>query len=254
MAATSGLDAFFRPRGIAVIGASSRETNLGLRFVRGLVRHRYPGTLCVINRRGEEVEGTPGYHSLEEAPDELDLAIIALRAEAVEDAITHCAAKGVGAAVVFSSGFAEVGSDGARRQQALIERAGEAGVRILGPNCVGFANVLDRVCPMASGFAFRERLHPGALAVIAQSGGVAGLISERAQDHGIGLSHVVATGNEGNITAAEIIKYIVADGRSRAIGVYLEAARDPEGLIAALAAAVDAGMGVAVFKIGRAHV
>jgi acyl-CoA synthetase (NDP forming) len=246
----AGLRSLLAPRGVAVIGASNRETNLGLRFTRGLQRHGYSGDVCVINRRGDDVEGIAGYETLENAPGIYDMAVIAVNADAVPEAVDACGARGIGAAVIFTSGFAEAGGEGLARQAAVLERAGEAGVRVMGPNCVGFANVTAHVCAMASGFAFRPEFLPGDLSIITQSGGVAGLVGERAQDLGIGLSHVISTGNEADVNAAELVEYLVDEGSTRSLAMYLEAVRHPQRLADALAAAHEAGVGVAVFKAG----
>jgi acyl-CoA synthetase (NDP forming) len=246
----NGLRPLLAPRGVVVIGASNRETNLGLRFSRGLQRHGFAGTACVVNRAGEDVDGLAGYASLRDAPSGLELAVISLNADAVAQAITDCGEHGISAAVVFSSGFAEVGGPGVERQRELLQRAAAGAVRLMGPNCVGFANVVDHVCAIASGFAFRETFKPGDLSIITQSGGVAGLLAERAMDIGIGLSHVISTGNEADVTAAELVAYLLHEGSTRSLAIYLEAVRQPQELADALRGAVAAGIGVTVFKAG----
>lgn len=248
--ARSDLSAVFAPASIAVVGVSARDTNLGLRFTRSLVRHGYAGDLWAINRRAESVDGVPGFASPADLPGPLGLAIIAVNAAAVEQAVTECGAAGAHAALIFTSGYAEVGGEGVERQRRLVAVAEAAGMRLLGPNCVGFANVADRVCPMASGFAFRSWLEAGELAILTQSGGVAGLLAERALDRGIGLTHVVTTGNEGDVTAAEVVQHFAHDGRTRQIAIYLEAVREPQRLADALGEARGAGLGVAIFKAG----
>jgi acyl-CoA synthetase (NDP forming) len=246
----SSLRPLLAPHSVVVMGASNRETNLGLRFSRGLQRHGFAGTACVVNRRGEDVDGLAGYASLGEAPPGLELAVISLNADAVPGAITECGDHGISAAVVFSSGFAEVGGPGVERQRDLLKRAAAGGVRLMGPNCVGFANVVDNVCAIASGFAFRETFKPGDLSIITQSGGVAGLLAERAMDIGIGLSHVISTGNEADVTAAELVSYLLDEGSTQSLAIYLEAVRRPQELADALRSAVAAGVGVTVFKAG----
>lgn len=248
--ATVGLERIFAPRGIAVIGVTERETNLGLRFTRALTRHGFEGALAAVNRDGTEVEGIPGYRSLSEVEDQIDLAIVSVRADLVEPAIEEAADAGVAGVLLFSSGYAEVGGEGVERQRRVVDLAAERGVRLLGPNCVGFVNVRGATAPMASGFAFRPSIEAGSLAIVTQSGGVAGLLGERAQDLGIGLSHVITTGNEGDVTAAEIIEFLASDPETGEIAIYLEAARSPERLAGALRTAVEAGCGVAVFKAG----
>jgi acyl-CoA synthetase (NDP forming) len=245
-----GLQAALNPRGIALIGASNRETNLMLRFARALVRHGYEGDLCVVNRSGEDVEGIPGVTSVADAEGTLDLAIVGVRADAAIEAVENAAAAGIKTVVMFTSGFAEVGGAGVELQERLVEVAERSGVCLIGPNCVGVANVRRKMVAIASGFGFRPEITPGDLAVVTQSGGVAGLISERAQDLGIGLSHIVTTGNEAQVTVARVLEYLVAEGVAGQLALYLEAVREPQRLADALRAANDAGIPVAVFKAG----
>lgn len=245
------LDAsMFNPRGIAIVGASPREDNLGLRFVRGLTRHDYAGYLAVVNRGGRSVDGLAAFDSIAELPDEVELAVIAVAAAHVNGVLEELGDRGIDNALIFSSGFAEVGAEGRAAQDELLATARRHGITVLGPNCVGYSNPLDGVFPMASGFAFREQIKPGSFGIIAQSGGVAGLIGERAQDHGIGISLSVATGNEADAGVADVLDYMVADGRTETVALYLESVRRPQELIDSLARAREAGIGVAVFKAG----
>jgi acyl-CoA synthetase (NDP forming) len=250
VAKSTDLRQLFAPRGIVVVGVTERETNLALRFTRALQRHGYPGDLAVVNRHGDDVEGIPGYGAIADVTGQIDLAIVSVRADLVEDAIHASADAGAAGVLLYSSGYAEVGGDGIQRQRRLIEIARERGVRLLGPNCVGFVNVRANTAPMASGFAYRPSIEPGRLAIVTQSGGVAGLLAERSQDVGIGLSHVITTGNEGDVTAAEIVEFLALDEATEQIALYLEAVRSPERLTRALAIAVERGCGVAVFKAG----
>jgi acyl-CoA synthetase (NDP forming) len=250
VAARTEIERMMAPRGIAVVGVTERETNLGLRFTRALQRHGFEGELAAVNKGGREVEGIAGYEAISDVPGPIDLAIVSVRADLVEGAIEEAADAGAAGILLFSSGYAEIGGEGVERQRRLVDLARERGVRLLGPNCVGFVNVRAKTAPMASGFAFRPSIEPGRLAIVTQSGGVAGLLGERSQDLGIGLSHVITSGNEGDVTAAEIIEFLAADPETDQIALYLEAARAPERLTEALATAVEAGCGVAVFKAG----
>ena len=246
----TGLAEVFDPHGIVIVGASNRETNLGLRFTRALTRHGYPGALAVVNRAGEDVEGLPGFGSVAEVATPFDLAVIAVAAEQVEETVAASAEAGAKAALVFTSGFAELGPEGEDLQRRLVDRAAAVGIRLMGPNCVGFANVRAHVCPIASGFGFRAKIEPGSLAIVTQSGGVAGLLGERAQDIGIGLSHVVTTGNEADVTAAEILSYLATEPETKEVAIYLEAVRRPQELAEALASLAKNGVRTAIFKAG----
>lgn len=244
------LAAAFDPRGIALVGASSRETNLGLRFARALDRHGFGGNLAVVNRTGEEAGGIKGYTACADIDGPVDLGVVMVGFERAERAVEELRAIGAGVALVFTSGFAEVGDEGARRQERLLARARELGITLVGPNCVGIANFNRDMCALATGFAFRPKIEVGGLSIVTQSGGVAGLVAERAQDLGIGLSHMATTGNEAEVTAAEVVEYLVAEGTTEQLALYLEAVRDPIRLAAALEAARARGIPVSVFKAG----
>lgn len=240
----------FDPRGIALVGVSARESNLGLRFARALGRHGFEGNLAVVNRKGEEAGGIAGFTSCAEIDGPIDLGIVTVGFERVETAIEELQAIGAGVALIFTSGFAEVGGEGVGRQERLLARARELDITLVGPNCVGIANFNRSMCALATGFAFRPKVELGSLSVVTQSGGVAGLVAERAQDLGIGLSHMATTGNEAEVTVAEMVEYLVAEGSTEQLALYLEAVRDPIRLAAALEAARGHGIPVTVFKAG----
>ncbi|MDD9707984.1 CoA-binding protein [Seohaeicola sp. SP36] len=141
------MDANFAPRSVAVIGASSDPRRIGGRPVDFLRRRGFAGPILPINPKSAEVQGLPAYPSLAEAPLVPDLAVIALPASLAAKAIEECAARGVGGAVIFSSGFSEVDAEGAALQARMVDIAREAGMRLVGPNCLGIANVRQNLLP-----------------------------------------------------------------------------------------------------------
>lgn len=250
--ALSGLDRGLRPRSVAVLGASSRAGALSSRFITGLQRHGFTGRIVPVNPRRDVIEGLPCAPSIAAASEDgpIDLAIVSLPREAVHGAIVECQAAGVGAAAVFTSGFAETGDEGVALQDELATLIADGELRVLGPNSPGLMNVTDGVCAIASGVGFREDQIPGGISVVSQSGGAAGLIVERAQDAAIGIRLAVCTGNEVDVNVGELLTWLAADPETKVVAVFLEGIRDPVGLAAGMDALRDAGKPLVVLKAG----
>jgi acyl-CoA synthetase (NDP forming) len=248
-ATETGLWRALAPRAVAVVGASPRRGALSGRFVGGLLRHGFPGRIVPVNPNHARVAGLPCAPSLAAAGD-VDLAILAVPRKLVQRSLEECVERGVGGAVVFASGYAETGEEGRADEERLTATARAGGVRVIGPNSPGFMNVTDHCCAIASGVSFRDRLDAGPVAVVAQSGGVAGLLAERAQDRGIGLSRVVCPGNEADVTVGEVLSLLAADDATRAVAVYVEGIRDGAAFRAGLEALRAAGTACVVLKAG----
>jgi acyl-CoA synthetase (NDP forming) len=243
------LDRLLRPRSVAVLGASARPGALSGRFLSGLARHGFNGRVVPVNPRRDEVAGLPCAASIAEA-GAIDLAVISLPKESVLGALEECAAAGVAGAVVFTSGYAEVGATGAERERELTALAERTGLRVLGPNSPGFINVVDRTCVIASGVGFRSELVAGGIAVVSQSGGAAGLLVERLQDAGAGMSLALCTGNEADVNAGEALSWLACHEPTRVVALFLEGLRDVDALVAGLDALRAAGKPVVALKAG----
>jgi acyl-CoA synthetase (NDP forming) len=142
---TSDLEQFFSPRSIAIVGASDDPTKIGGRPLKYLRELGFAGQLFPVNPHRDRVQGLPCYRTVDEIPEAFEHAVIAVPVEAVLETVEACAAKGASGATIFTSGFAEVGEAGGCLQRELRARADRLGVRILGPNCQGFANVADAI-------------------------------------------------------------------------------------------------------------
>jgi acetate---CoA ligase (ADP-forming) len=247
----SGLSAVFRPRAIAVVGASDDPVKIGGRPLAFLLRHGYAGRVFPVNPSRATVQGLPAFPSLGAIPEAVDLAIVVVPAERVEESLEAAAAKGVRAAIVFSSGFAEVDAAGRAAQGRLRALAERTGLRIIGPNCQGFAHLPSRlVATFASPF-LEPGLATGGIAMVSQSGAMAGMIYEMARAAGLGLNYWVSTGNEADVQAAEILAEVVEDEETRVACCYLEDVKDAGLLREALARAHRRGVPVFVLKSGR---
>ncbi|MBK1661371.1 CoA-binding protein [Paracraurococcus ruber] len=250
MAPGAGLDAILRPRSIAVIGASQDATKIGGRPVQLLQRFGFPGAIWPVNPRAAEVQGLPAFASPAALPEAPDLAIIAVAAEHAAAALEECAARGTRAAVVFSSGFAELGAEGEAAQAALGAIAARTAMRILGPNCLGAVSVAERSIATFS-IVLEGALPPaGPLGIASQSGNLGSYTMLLARERGIGVSRFLTTGNECDVDIADAIAWLAQDDATKVVLAVLETCRDAPRLVRALELARDAGKPVVVLKIG----
>jgi acyl-CoA synthetase (NDP forming) len=237
------------PTSVAVVGASPRTGSLSLRFLTGLERHGFGGRIVAVNPSYDEVGGFPCVPTVA-AAGPLDLAVLAVSKTRVLESLEACAEAGVAGAVVFASGYSETGPEGRVEEQRIGELARRTGLRVIGPNSPGLVNLTRRCCVIASGVSFRETLHAGGVAVVSQSGGVAGLLTERAQDAGVGLSAVVCTGNESDVGIGEVLEALAADDATRAVALFVEGVRDGGGFVRGLDELRRAGKHAVVLKTG----
>lgn len=243
------LSAFFSPSSVAVIGASSEASRIGGRPLHGMKLSGYAGRVYPVNPRYGEVMGMTCYPSLDAVDGVVDLALIALPAAHVPGALAQCVAKKVGAVSVFSSGFAEVGGPGALAQQAMLQTARDAGLRLLGPNCMGTLNA-------ANGFVgtftstLREAPVAGPVSVVSQSGAFAAHCYTLLRDRGVGIDLWAATGNEADVGVAACIAHMAASPATRVIVACVEGIGDARAFIDALAFARAAGKPVVLIKLG----
>jgi acyl-CoA synthetase (NDP forming) len=245
------LAAFFRPRNVALVGASDRSAWSLSVFAR-FGEYRHDGQLFAVNRNGTEAHGLKGYRSVAEIPAKVDTAFIYVPAAAVTGALREAAAAGVTNAVVLSSGFAEAGEGGAALQAELAAAAAERGVTLLGPNSLGFANFADRC--FCTSIRTRLPVRPGRLAIVSQSGAVAGELAKWGYAQGLGLSFLCATGNEAQLGVADVVDYLVDDPATAAIALYVEGISDPERFMAAAGRARAAAKPIVMLKLGRSPI
>jgi acyl-CoA synthetase (NDP forming) len=242
---------FLAPRSIAVIGASDEPGNLGGTALRLLQKFPFPGEVHPVNPRRSEVAGLRCYPAVGEIPHPVELAIIAVAAERVTGLIPECARAGIGHAIVWAGGFAEVGGEGVARQAELEAACREHGVALLGPNCLGtISTALPLTATFASFLVEADSLLTGDISVVGQSGGLVTMAQALAQGRGFGFRHTVSTGNEAVAGAADFIAAYAADEGTRVIAAYVEGARDGAKLLAALRLARAAGKPVVILKGG----
>jgi len=209
---------FLAPRAVAVVGASRQKGKVGHAILSNLVSGGFPGPIYPINPGGGEILGRKVCASIGDIPDPVDLAVIAIPAAAVFDVIDACGRMKIGAAIVISAGFKEVGPEGKEREAELLRRGRNAGVRILGPNCLGLISTHSRL--NASFAPLMPRT--GAIGLISQSGALIAGILDHAEAAGIGFSHVVSIGNKADLDEEEFIRAFDADPNTRVIAGYVE--------------------------------
>lgn len=249
------LDPLFFPASIALIGASSDPERIGGRPLRFLLEGGFGGALYPVNRSGAaEIQGLKAYASLLDVPGPVEHAIIAVPVAGVEAALLECAQKGVRVVQVFTAGFAEVDATGAALQQRLVDICRGAGMRMVGPNSLGVLNPKTRFFATFSTFLNGMQPRAGVIGLATQSGAFGSATYGMATLRGIGLSRVVATGNEADVDVAECIDYLVDDADTRVICAALEACKDGERLRAALRRAAAAGKPLVIMKIGQTEV
>lgn len=246
----AGMDAFFLARGIAVIGASADATKIGGRPVHLLRRHGYAGAIYPINPKGGEIQGLPAYARLADTPEAPELALIAVPAAHAVQAVEDCAARGVRAVVVLSSGFAEAGAEGAAWQAAMRATALRHGMRLLGPNCLGTVGVAERAIASFSVALEDYYPQPGAIGIVSQSGNIGSYTLQLLVQRGVGISRMVTTGNEAEVDLADGIAALARDPATRVILCCMETCRDGARLTQALAIAREHQTPVVVLKIG----
>ena len=243
------LEHLFEPESVAVVGATPKTRKPGYIILTNL-KSRFKGRLYAVNPKYEKVLGVPCYPSLLDVPDDVDLAVIAVPTKAVEKVIDDSIKKGVKAVIIITAGFSEVGNKDA--EERIREKLREAGIRAVGPNCLGiyhYASGLDT-------FFFREpgtpRPPPSDLAIVSQSGALAASIMDKASGRGAGVGAAVSLGNRIDVGEPEVMSYLASRGFDNFL-LYIEGLREGEGkvFLETLAGLARSGKKVVVYKGGR---
>ncbi|MBU4002218.1 MAG: CoA-binding protein, partial [Proteobacteria bacterium] len=215
------LDHIFKPKSVAVIGASNDYSKWGGRVLGNALRSEFRGRIYPVNPRGGEIQGVEAYKDVRDIPDHVEMAIFTLPAAHVPAAMKACVEKGVKGAYMISAGFAETGEEGRKLEQETVRIANEGGLRFAGPNGNGIwtSAVNLNILPFTG-------IKNGPLAFISQSGTFCGVAGRAAESRGYGMSKVVAIGNQANITAADYLEYLGQDEDTKVIGMYLEGLKE----------------------------
>ncbi|GAA1911107.1 bifunctional GNAT family N-acetyltransferase/acetate--CoA ligase family protein [Nocardioides lentus] len=224
-AESASIEAFFRARSVAVIGASRRQDTIGQTLVRNLVTGDFTGRVYAVNPLAGAVSGMPSYKTVNDITDDVDVAVVAVPADRVEEVVLDCAGKGVHGLVVISSGFAEVGDEGRQRQRRLVGLARSYGLRLIGPNCLGLINTDPAVSLNAS---LSTVMPPrGRAGFFCQSGALGTAILEKVNNRGLGLSSFVSAGNRADVSGNDLLQYWQEDDSTEVVLLYLESIGNP---------------------------
>ena len=239
------------PRSVAVVGASDREGNLGGLAVKFLEKFGYRGPVWPVNTGQTVVAGLPCFPNLRELPSPPDLAVVAVPAASVTAVIQDCIAAGVPAAIVWAGGFAE-GDDAGRARQRELEAVSRAGgIKLCGPNCIGIINTsIGLTASFSSLMTEIDRLTPGSVSMVSQSGGTAVTAHGRAQELGLGFRVTISCGNEATLTIGDFIHALAQDDGTRVIAAYTEGLSDPDRFVDALLEAKRRQKPVVILKGG----
>ncbi len=238
---------------VAIVGASPDENKLGGKILRFLRKYNYRGRVYAVNPKCPEIDGISCFPTVASIQDALDLVVIAVPSAEVAKVIRECVRKGVKQAVVFSSGFAEIGPEGADLENVLGDIVRNSDMRLIGPNALGIANIADGlIANFSQGFDFGTNVvKPGLVGFVSQSGAFGTLIFTLASEQGIGFKYFACTGNEVDVTITECIASMINDSDVNIVAGYVESIRDGRQFLSVAEQARQAAKPLILIKTGR---
>ncbi|MBN1678154.1 MAG: CoA-binding protein [Candidatus Thermoplasmatota archaeon] len=242
------LDALFKPRSVALVGASANPSKLGNVVLRNLLHGRFK--IYPVNPRESEILGLPCYRSVLDIEGPVDLALVSVPAQSALAPVRECVKKGVDVAIVTSSGFRESGPAGAELERSLVEAVQGSKTRLLGPNTMGVFVPSRRLDTLLIPKDKSRRPRRGGIAMLSQSGAISVSFLERAAASGLGVSACVGLGNKADIEENNLIEYLGDDPATRCIALYLESFADGAGFLTA-AGRISADKPIVLLKAGR---
>jgi acetyl coenzyme A synthetase (ADP forming)-like protein len=242
------LDPMFRPRAVAVVGASREPTSIGRKVIQNLLEFQFSGKVFPVNRMADVVHSMKCWPRVSAIPDEVDLAVIVVPRERVLEVVDDCGRKGVRALVVITAGFREVGGEGIALEEALVERVRRYGMRLVGPNCMGIVSTAPDVRLNASFSATMPEV--GNVGFISQSGALGEVILAEARGADLGVASFVSMGNKADVSANDLLEYWEDDPRVRLILMYLESFGNPR-RFTAIARRITRRKPILAVKAGR---
>ncbi|MBV6483539.1 MAG: Protein lysine acetyltransferase Pat [bacterium] len=240
------LDSFFHPGTVALIGATEKAGSVGRTLLRNLVTNPFGGTVFPVNPKRPSVWGIKAYPSVGSIPEKIDMAVVVTPAPSIPGIIEECVEANVKSAIIISAGFKELGPEGAKLEQDILERARKGNIRIIGPNCLGLMNPITGLnATFASSIA-----RPGNVGFISQSGALCTAILDWSQQHKVGFSAFVSIGSMVDVGWGDLIDYLGDDPKTKSIVIYMETVGDARSFISA-AREVALTKPIIVIKAGR---
>lgn len=247
----AALDKLFRPESVAIVGASPKDGSPRNRIVKVLLKHGYEGRVYPVSPSADEVEGHKAYAKLADLPEVPDVALVITPASTVPGIIRECGEKGIKSAIVFSSGFEET-EDGKELAVELKKAAEDSGVAVIGPNCNGAWSIREKAILSFGSAAFKmESPEHSNIAIVSQSGALAGALGSYLQRDGLGSSYIVAVGNETCIDALQVLSWVIEQDDVDVVALYLEGLDNAGRLIQIAERARERGIQLVALKAGR---
>ena len=251
VAPAASLDRLLRPRSVVIVGASDKPGALGASVLSNLTRNGFAGDIHLINPKRAEIGGRPCLPSVDALPEGVDAAVLAIPRVAVLETVQALAARKVGAAVIFSAGFAEGGEDGLAEQRAIGRIAAEAGMVVEGPNCLGMTNFIDRVPLTFVETDARPLGDRAGIGIVSQSGAMACVLGTTLASRDLGLSFSISTGNEAASGVEDYVDYLLDDASTQVIAMIVEQFRKPRRFLAAARRARALGKTIVLLHPGK---
>ncbi|MQA84515.1 MAG: CoA-binding protein [Streptosporangiales bacterium] len=241
---------FFAPTSVAVVGAS--DTSAWSRNIFTSLRTAgFDGRVVPVHPRHETVFDLPAVPGLRDLDDPVDLAFVLVPTHAVEGVVDDAAAAGVRNLIVLAADYAEAGEDGRGRERRLVDQAAASGITLLGPNCLGYLNAHAKAAPY--GLVINPPLLTGPVGIVLQSGALAAAVLGFARARAIGISLLASMGNEGMITAPDVLDYLLEDENTKVIALFLEGIRQPQRFAELAGKALEVGKPIVALKVGRSE-
>ncbi|WP_299978006.1 acetate--CoA ligase family protein [Desulfobacula sp.] len=247
------IEPLFNPCSVAIVGCSGDLSRLSGRPLKFLLDNNYKGQIYPINPKYNEINGIRCYPNIKEIPETVDVALLIVPASRMESVFQDCVVAKAKSAIIFSSGFAELGKEGQDVQEKIKHLSQKNGLPVLGPNCLGLINLIDSIPLSFSSVLEEKNLQKGDLALVSQSGAIAAYILGVAQEAKIGFSHWVTTGNEVSLDTFTVARYLLMKKEVKGVLVYLEESRNPDELIRAGIIAREIGKPLICLKVGRSQ-
>jgi len=219
---TENLEYLFKPKSVAMIGASNRDQSIGKVVTENLIKGEFSGKLMLVNPKGGEICGIESYTSIDELPETPELALIAIKPDFIPATLEQLGSKGTKVALIITAGFGEMGEEGKKKEAELVEIAKKYGMRIAGPNCLG---VMTPEIGLAAGFVICPPLK-GNIAFAAQSGAILSSVVDLAMEKNIGFSHLLSLGNMADVDFDDVLEQFGNDDKTDAIIMYMESVKE----------------------------
>ena len=242
------------PKSIAIVGASDDKNRIGGRPLSHMIEQKFEGIVYPVNPNREKVQGLKTYPNLQDIPGDLDFVLIAVPAKFVVNVIEDAVKKNARTALIFSSGFSEIGGEGELYQQKIQEICNQSNLRVIGPNCLGLFNSDSRFYPTFTSTIDRATPIPGDISIASQSGAYGSHIYMVSHQRGLGIRYWITTGNEADLSVGEAIQLLAEDDNVHTIMAYVESVKNGTQFINALETARQEKKPVILMKVGRSDV